>query len=339
MSSVGGPREDRLTGTGRWLTAHPMLSFCLLAFAISWGVMIAYAASQASLIPVRLPYEFAWLGQFGPSIAAFMLVAWHTGTEGVWRLMKRGVYWRVGIGWYTFVLLFAPTIWLMVLSVHRLLGYTVPAPDITSWYTGFANLLRDEPSAGIFSALSAFAQLGPLHALVLVIVFSIVSGGISEEFGWRGYLLPRLQNRRAALTASLIVGLLWTVWHVPPANWDLLLTSGAGPFLQAMPGILLPGLYMVPLAVLFTWVYNGTEGSVLLAILFHAVGNMSFMSFSLLWEPLTATATPMYLVGVWLVTILVIVLTGPRHLSRSGERVMEAVPEGSLQPAGGGLEV
>ena len=82
---------------------------------------------------------------------------------------------------------------------------------------------------------------------------------LSEEVGWRGYALPRLLASRSALTASLIIGVLWSVWHLPVVLTDPA-TRPPAPFLLQVP----------PLAVLFTWVFVNTRGSLLIAIVFHA---------------------------------------------------------------------
>ncbi|MFC6723724.1 CPBP family intramembrane glutamic endopeptidase, partial [Halobium palmae] len=82
-----------------------------------------------------------------------------------------------------------------------------------------------------------------------------------EEAGWRGYLLPRLQSRWGALTASLLPGVVWFLWHVPllflPGD-----TNGAMP----LP---LMAAFVVASSVMYTWLYNSTGGSVLAVTLLH----------------------------------------------------------------------
>ena len=96
---------------------------------------------------------------------------------------------------------------------------------------------------------------------------TIVGGGL-EEVGWRGYLLPRMQERRSALAASLIVGVVWTFWHLP-----LLLMEGTS---QASFALGWYALHTIALAVLFTWAYNASGGSTLLAVLAHAAVNTGY---------------------------------------------------------------
>ena len=126
---------------------------------------------------------------------------------------------------------------------------------------------------------------------------------MGEELGWRGYALPRLQARHSALLASIVLGLLWGLWHLP-----LFLTQGDArasiPFGWWMAGI-------VVAAIVYTWVYNHTQGSLLIVLLLHTTTALtsSFLS--------SAATTPMFEVVVQLVAVGILVLaTGPTSLSR-----------------------
>jgi membrane protease YdiL (CAAX protease family) len=115
-----------------------------------------------------------------------------------------------------------------------------------------------------FSTVFAYKIFGPSASLVLLaipfLLFDAIANG--EEIGWRGYVLPRLQAKYSALAASLIVGVIWGFWHLPKflSHWD---TTA---FVLFMIGT-------TAKAVLYTWLYNNTRGSLLLTILFHASGN------------------------------------------------------------------
>jgi membrane protease YdiL (CAAX protease family) len=95
-----------------------------------------------------------------------------------------------------------------------------------------------------------------------------------EEIGWRGYALPRLQANLSALTSALIVGVMWALWHLPLF------------FIAGLPQTLLPFVlflvWIVSQSVIFTWVYNGTQGSLLFAIVLHAAINLSIQLFSIM---------------------------------------------------------
>ena len=83
-----------------------------------------------------------------------------------------------------------------------------------------------------------------------------------EEIGWRGFALPRLLERWNAFTASLILGVVWALWHLPY-------------FFFGMPySFLIYALYLLAVSVLMTWIFNHTQGSLLVAVIFHFWFNM-----------------------------------------------------------------
>jgi uncharacterized protein len=102
-----------------------------------------------------------------------------------------------------------------------------------------------------------------VHAPLLFLSATLINGPLTEEPGWRGFLLPRLQSKYAPLTAVLIVGAIWATWHLP-----LLLSDPADqrPAQQFVAMVLAQ-------SVVFAWVYNGTRGSVLLVFLMHGSAN------------------------------------------------------------------
>jgi membrane protease YdiL (CAAX protease family) len=246
MAAVSTPRwQDAPTRGGprwSWLARRPVLAYALLAYAVSWLLWVPYYLSPAGLglLPVALPGLVAVLGQYGPTVAAFALTAATGGGAAVRRLRRRYGQWRVHAGWYL----------LAVLGPLALLGLT-----LVGW-VGAA------PLAG------ALGPDGPsllLEYLLSVLVLKLVFGGaLGEEAGWRGFALPRLQARYGALGGSLVLGALWAGWHAPhyldPAR------VAQNPPLPFAVGI-------VALAVVFTWVYNRTGGSLLLAILLHSAIN------------------------------------------------------------------
>jgi membrane protease YdiL (CAAX protease family) len=146
------------------------------------------------------------------------------------------------------------------------------------------------------------AGVDPWTLFPLVFVQTLLVGSpMGEEIGWRGYVLPRLQARLPALAASLALGVAWGLWHLP-----LVVASGGhlGWFL----------LGIVADAVLFTWLYNSTDGSLLLALLFHA--SIAVTGLYL------ATSGPAFLAPAakWLVVAAVVARYGPATLA-DGRRV------------------
>jgi membrane protease YdiL (CAAX protease family) len=128
------------------------------------------------------------------------------------------------------------------------------------------------------------------------------SGGISEEFGWRGYALPRLQARWNALVSSIVLGIIWAAWHLP-----LWLVAGSS---QQGSSFWLFLANLALLSVLYTWLFNNARGSILVAVVFHAMLNTMAQMFP---EP---TANLFYWVLLGLTVVLVVVFYGPRTLVR-----------------------
>jgi len=168
----------------------------------------------------------------GPTLAAFIMTGATEGREGVGRFLRRFVLWRVGLGWYLFALIGIPLI--LVLSVIVLPG-----------------------------ALASFQGLATLALLPLLglSVYAFLLGPLGEEPGWRGFALPRLQSLHGPLVGSLILGVLWGLWHLPLffTPWNTLTTFNVVMFVLAT----------TCLSIIYTWAFNNTRGSLLIAILIH----------------------------------------------------------------------
>jgi uncharacterized protein len=246
--------------------------------------VLVYVLAWACWVPLALIHPFSYvleaLGNSMPSLLGILLTALFSGTSGLFELFGRLGRVRVPLRWYAVVLLLLPALWLIAVGIPTLLGLAT----ITI------------PGAG-FIVFNGFA-------------------GIAEELGWRGFALPRLQARQSALTASLLLGVLWGLWHLP---WRIALglpltSAGLVQFIISYP------LMLTAWTVLFTWVYNNTKGSLFLMVLFHAFGNMSITTF---WSPGTFLGIQneitfiLYVILLWIAVLLVVVLAGPARLSRS----------------------
>jgi membrane protease YdiL (CAAX protease family) len=235
--------ERPATSRAGLLTRHPLLSYFLLAYAGTWviTVPVALSANGVGLLPFGIPdggvffVSAVWVF-LGPTLAAFVVTGSTEGRAGVRRLLGRYVLWRVGLKWYLVVLAGPPAVMLLV---------TMLLP-------------------GALASFRTFAPLSPLPLLVSFPLILAFGGALFEEGGWRGFALPRLQRLYGPLVGSLILGSLWAFWHLPLfwiAVWG------------TPPTILNMVLYfptVVFMTVVFTWVFNNTRGSVLLAILLHA---------------------------------------------------------------------
>lgn len=122
-------------------------------------------------------------------------------------------------------------------------------------------LLGDSVSEPAIAEYSWRVWVPALLSSFLLTVF--FTGGICEEVGWRGFLLPELQKHFSPLTASLIIGPIWTFWHLP------IYLNGVRPVANLVPFFAM----VIILSIIFTWLYNRTSGSVLLVVLLHAAVN------------------------------------------------------------------
>jgi membrane protease YdiL (CAAX protease family) len=219
--------------------------YFLFAYGISWVVWIPYLLSRDGfgLMSFRSPIDHsttAYIFSFGPAVSAFLMMGVLYGWSGIRQLLQKMVLWRVALWWYLFVFIGIPVI--------ELLG-TIVVPG----------------------NLAPVIPLAPLPALLAYIPFFIypaliIGGPLGEEPGWRGFALPRLQERRGPLVGTLILAPLWALWHWP-AIWA---TAWPQNHFSFFPNLVLYVLFLTAWSVLMTWLFNNTRGSVLLAILAHA---------------------------------------------------------------------
>jgi uncharacterized protein len=204
--------------------------------------------SAAGLVLVLL----AALGPMVMGIAFTYLTRDKEGRRDYWRRIVS--FKRIPAKWYLIIFLFVPILNGLAALLDLLTGGTG-----ATWGETALNALTN-PASIILSIL--FATLFPFI----------------EELGWRGYLLDRLQEKYSALVSSLILGILWSLWHLP--------TFFIRDSYQASLGIGTPAFWLffagiVPLTFVFTWIYNNTSRSTLAVILFHAMVNFTGELFTL----------------------------------------------------------
>jgi len=204
--------------------------------------------SAAGLVLVLL----AALGPMVTGIAFTYLTRDREGRRDYWKRIVN--FKRIPAKWYLVVFLFVPILNGLAALLDVLTGGTG-----ATWGEAVLNLFTN-PGSIILSIL--FASLFPFI----------------EELGWRGYFLDRLQERYSALASSLLLGILWSLWHLP--------TFFIQDSYQASLGIGTPAFWLffagiIPLNFAFTWIYNNTNRSTLAVILFHAMVNFTGELFSL----------------------------------------------------------
>jgi membrane protease YdiL (CAAX protease family) len=229
---------------------------------------------------------------FGPFFAAVVVLALTGGKAGVMILLRRMVRWRVVPLWYAAALLLPVAIALGATVLNVLLGARPPSS----------------------AELGAWPSLIPTYFLLLLIPGI---GGAWEEPGWRGYALPKLQVGRSALLASLILGVVWAFWHLP------LMVASVIPWSDIA--------YVTVQSVVYAWLFNNTNGSVLLVMLFHTMNNViSGGFFHAMFSGSDWVRMGWLLVALWCaVALIVVIVNGPEHLSRKRVKQTPTPPEGA----------
>ena len=213
------------------ITKYPLISFFGMAILFSW------IAVSPILFNHTLPIEpFQILGGFaGPTLSAVIVIAVSQGRAGLAAFFKAYIQWRMGIIW-----------WLV-----GLFGILIALNIVATAILGLSVLTELAKNLGLF-----------LVTYLITLIAGIILGPLWEEPGWRGFALPRLQERYSPLVGSIILGVLWAVWHAP---------GYAGGWMTSFFPALL--VYCIGISIFMTWIYNHTRGSILLMILVHSSSN------------------------------------------------------------------
>ncbi|MCB8925947.1 MAG: CPBP family intramembrane metalloprotease [Ardenticatenaceae bacterium] len=235
----------------------PIVSFFVLAYAIAWGAfaILGVIARQSGVESTQafmalaesyqfegvnlsvapwLVYLLTRLADFAFSIAGVVMIAVTAGQAGLRELWQRLTRWRIGWRWYALGLL--P------------LGLYLVATAVANGFSS-AEINMSTIGTALFSLQAGF------------FVSLFLRGALGEELGLRGFALPYLQARMSTFRASLIIGVLWGAWHLPVLiGRDVL-------------SVVAFSLLSIGLAMLFTWLFNGSGGSLIPVLLFHASQN------------------------------------------------------------------
>lgn len=253
--------------------SKPLVFFFILSFALAWLLGGVAIAVNYGLLDMSIPLTpFLLIGSWAPNIAAFIVLGViMKKKDGIINLLKGWTKWKVNAAWY--MVAFSP----VVIAVLSIVLY------------------------GLFNGNYPVGE-GITDPVLLIgaLLIGLITGATGEELGWRGFALPRLQTRMNALFASLIMGVIWSVWHLP------LWFAGLGFETMSFGAFTIVG---VSFSVVITWALNNAKGSLVIASLGHLFLNFSLILFKDEVFP--------YFAGVFAVYALIIVIIyGPQKLSK-----------------------
>jgi len=270
---------------------RPLISYFVLAYLLSWLVWVPLAIVANS--PADLPEELfllIFVGIYGASGAGIIMTRVVEGKGGVRKLLKRYIDWRVGIQWYAVIFFTMPVLIAVAMAIYRAQGNPIGQFQPGAWPLAF---------------------LGVLPAVLF--------GPLGEEAGWRGFALSRLQGKYGAFWSSIILGIVHTFWHLPlfwlpggtPLTDGSVTVLGVASFL----GLVTIGTFV------YTWVFNHTRGSMLMAVLLHLSFNTADGTLFAMFPDLSEAAQyhiqwELGLIPGLLIVVLLVALFGPARLSR-----------------------
>ena len=273
-----------------FIKRHSLVLGIVLMFLLTWPIDL----SNSGVLSFQIPYIVMIFSGWGFVFASIIMTGLTLGKAGVISILKRYLQWRVGWKWFAVALILSPT--LFILGIYINAALTGIAPD-------YSTIL-------IYRIMGKSANL-PLLVLPWLIYEAIANG---EEIGWRGYVLPRLQAKYSALTSTLILGAIWGFWHLPKFLSDF----DAIHFAWFMA-------HTFAQAVILTWIYNGTKGSLLMATLYHASSNTVGM-FVPIANTLSNANMGSYIAVVMLevaTAFIIVIMAGAAHLSRTEEKQVQ----------------
>jgi membrane protease YdiL (CAAX protease family) len=258
------------------INKYSLAIFFLLSYLI---MIIPVIIKLFGLIPEII---FWTLTIWSPTISAIIVSSFIGGWDEIKKLLRGFLKWKVGLKWYlaAFALMIGP---LIFTGFYLLFGGFAPGPS---------------------SELT-------LPLILYNLVFTLISGPLSEEGGWRGFALPRIQSRYSALISSIILGVIWACWHIP-----LYFVESRIPFYIFF-------FLVIVISILMTWGYNNTKGSLIITIIFHFSFNFNGAFITGLFGLLPVMIFYIgggIMIGAYL--IVVIIYAGPKKLSRKPDSEM-----------------
>ncbi|GII95141.1 type II CAAX endopeptidase family protein [Sinosporangium siamense] len=270
------PAQQPVSG----MTFRSLRAFLAISFGLTWGIallLILFTAQiEAVFGELSLTNPLFILAVYAPGFAGVSLVWRHYGLKGLGSYFRRLTLWRMPAAWWVFLVAGIPLLFYVGAAMKGTISDPFP---YSPWYA-------------VLPALAMHLFIGPI-----------------EEFGWRGVALPLLQRRMAPLWASLVLGAIWALWHLPA-----FLLSGTpqsawsfGPYVIAV----------IAISVIVTPMFNAARGSILVAVLFH------FQMNGPAWPDAQPWDTLVFVVAA----VIVVVLNRKSMLSRDGAATEILMPE------------
>ncbi|MFX1443891.1 MAG: CPBP family intramembrane glutamic endopeptidase [Promethearchaeota archaeon] len=263
-----------------------LIFFVLIAFGWTWlfylpSILSPTGGGRTSTGNIELHILILEIiGNFGPLVGAVSLTFINEGKEGVKQLWKRFWNFHIKKKWVIVIFLLFPIISGIAFS--------------TAIFT-----------EGLIVELIWLSQ--PWLLILWFIMLFTFAGGLAEEFGWRGYALDRLQAKCNALYSSIALGVIWAFWHLP--FWFVAGgTHQEGSFLGFL-------IVVIFLSILYTWIYNNTEGNLLAATIFHAMSNLAIIIIFPIGQNTTAGFYYVLILGIF--STLIVVIFKPKTLKRN----------------------
>ena len=260
----------------RLIRLHPVRSYFLITFFISWlGAFIFVAPELFSHKPIAKSDGFMLFPilLLGPIITGLLLTYVTAGKPAMKDLSARMLEWKIPVKWYVLALLLCP---LLICIILFFLSHF-----ISSEYTP--------------------------NFFVLGIAFGLPAGFI-EEIGWTGFAFPQMLKKNKPLNASLLLGLLWGIWHLPVIDF-LGAASPHGKYL--IPFMIAFILALMAVRMIICWIYLNT-GSILIAQLFHIVstGSLVFLGPSKVSSMQETAWYFLYAALLWIVVFIIYLKKG-----------------------------
>lgn len=240
------------------LQRHPVAAYLAITYLVTWAFLLPLGLAAIGIIALRLPPEWHALGALGPFLGALAVTHAVGGHAAVQTWLRGFTRWRVGARW-----------WLLA-AASPFIAFAVSALLVRATGGGwpdFSRLARPEYANRTW--------------LLDVLFVGTLAYGLGEEPGWRGFLLPRLQQRYSPLLATLLLTPLWALFHWPAFLYRPTYQGGLATVIGFLFGLCAG-------AIVLTFLWNGTRGSLLLVALWHTLINIALQIAAIVSVPVLA---------------------------------------------------